>query len=148
MKRYLLLVSIIFVFFISNSMADDLDDFIMGLNIQVKNDEVSFKSDLSMTFGVQQSKVETVIKNVDRPADAYMIFRLSQITNKPSEEVLTVYKKNKKNGWGNIAKELGIKPGSKEFHELKENKLAKYDNKKDKNHERKEKGKGKGKDRD
>lgn len=146
MKKSILFLSILCIFFSSNAIADDLDDFIVNMNLQVKNDEVSFKSDLSMTFGVQQSKVETVVKNVEKPADAYMIFRLSQITNKPAEEVLAVYKKNKKNGWGNIAMELGIKPGSKEFHELKENKLAKHDRKKDKKHEKKEKSKGKDKD--
>jgi hypothetical protein len=30
-----------------------------------------------------------------------------------------------KNGWGAIAKDLGIKPGSKQFHALKDNTLKK-----------------------
>jgi hypothetical protein len=35
------------------------------------------------------------------------------------DELLTVYSKHKSNGWGVIAKQLGIKPGSAEFHQLK-----------------------------
>ena len=38
--------------------------------------------------------------------------------------VLKEYKANKGRGWGVIAKKLGIKPGSKEFHELKKDKFS------------------------
>lgn len=45
--------------------------------------------------------------------------RLSILVGKPVETVYVTYQKNQKKGWGAIAKELGIKPGSKEFHQLK-----------------------------
>lgn len=35
------------------------------------------------------------------------------------DAVYQVYQPNRKKGWGVIAKELGIKPGSPEFHALK-----------------------------
>ena len=38
----------------------------------------------------------------------------------PLNRVLSVYRGNKKKGWGAIAKKLGIKPGSAEFHALKQ----------------------------
>jgi len=57
--------------------------------------------------------------NVKTPGDAYMCFRVGQLASKPVEVVTKEYQGNKGKGWGVIAKNLGIKPGSKEFHELK-----------------------------
>ena len=42
-----------------------------------------------------------------------------KILKKPADDVVKVYRSNKQKGWGAIAKELGIKPGSPEFHALK-----------------------------
>ena len=53
------------------------------------------------------------------------------------DDVIISYKKNKEKGWGVIAKEMGIKPGSPEFHALK----GKTKTRKDKG---KSEGKGKG----
>jgi hypothetical protein len=53
--------------------------------------------------------------------------------------VLREYKSSKGKGWGVIAKSLGIKPGSKEFHELKRSQDL-YNGQNSKG-----KGKGKGK---
>ncbi|MCX8085096.1 MAG: hypothetical protein N3C60_09275 [Calditerrivibrio sp.] len=131
-----------------NAMASDLDDFILNLNMQVKDDTTSFKAELSTTFGADKTKVETVVKSVDKPADAYMVFRLAEVTKKQPEEVLVVYKKHKNKGWGAVAQELGIKPGSKEFHELKENKLKKKEHGKKEKHKEKDRDKGKGKDKE
>jgi len=57
--------------------------------------------------------------SVKTPGDAYMCFRVGQVASKPVEVVTNEYQTNKGKGWGVIAKNLGIKPGSKEFHELK-----------------------------
>lgn len=125
----------------STVLADELDSLLFNLNVQSKNDEVGFKSNLAVTFGVPQTKVEFITKNVDNLADAYMVLRLSQMTNRLPDQVISVYQKNKNKGWGNIAKELGIKPGSKEFQELKQNKMAM--DKGNKSGKEKHKGKGK-----
>ena len=52
--------------------------------------------------------------------DVYMSAQVAQTINKPVEDVQKSYQKNKGKGWGVIAKELGIKPGSKEFHAMKD----------------------------
>ncbi|MGB9731221.1 hypothetical protein [Calditerrivibrio nitroreducens] len=138
-----LLVGFVLMLLTSLSYADDLDNFLMNLNMQIGNDKTSFEADLSTTFGSNEMKVKSVVASVDKPADAYMVFRLAEVTKKQPEEVLLVYKKHKEKGWGKVAQELGVKPGSREFHELKENKL--------KNHGKKGKEKKehkKGKDRD
>ena len=54
-----------------------------------------------------------------KAGDIYMVLEIGKLTNKPPDEVVKVYQANKKKGWGAIAKELGIKPGSPEFHALK-----------------------------
>ncbi|MCX7990631.1 MAG: hypothetical protein N2999_01150 [Proteobacteria bacterium] len=106
---------------------DEFDDFLSEINVSAQQDLGGFKSKLSLSFGVEKTKVESVISVSEKPADAYMIFRVAEISQKPVEEVVTVYKKNKNQGWGKIAKELGIKPGSKEFKELKKGKLSESD---------------------
>ena len=49
---------------------------------------------------------------------------LSSLSGKPVATVVDVYRKNKAKGWGFVAKELGIKPGSKEFKALKDKSTA------------------------
>jgi hypothetical protein len=53
-----------------------------------------------------------------------MVLQLGHMTGRPFEKVYPTYKKNRGKGWGVIAKELGIKPGSPEFHALKRGDLV------------------------
>jgi hypothetical protein len=99
--------------------ASDLDGFIKSLNVQAQADLGAFKVRLSSQFGVPVPKVEAVMASVKTPGDAYMCFRVGQVASRPVEVVTKEYKANHKKGWGVVAKNLGIKPGSKEFHELK-----------------------------
>jgi len=57
------------------------------------------------------------------PADVYYASVLSSASGKPISDVVGLYKDKK--GWGAVAKELGIKSGSEEFHELKANTMKK-----------------------
>ena len=68
-----------------------------------------------------------------------MSLRVGQISGLHIDLVVREYKKNKGKGWGVIAKNLGIKPGSQEFHELKKGYSSPGSEKS------KSKGKGKGK---
>jgi hypothetical protein len=72
-----------------------------------------------------------------------MVLRLGEMSNKPPEYVIKEYKERKGKGWGVLAKSLGIKPGSKEFHALKRGQDL-YDDQA----QGKGKGKGKGKHKD
>jgi len=84
------------------------------------------------------------------PADAYMVFRMGELSHQPVERVVDEYKEDRGKGWGVMAKRLGIKPGSKEFHALKRGHDFGRDNKKSKGKDkRKDKRKDKGeKDKD
>ena len=96
-----------------------LDGFMSNLNIQARADMNGFSAKVSAQFRVPLPKVQAIIRVVDTPADAFMCFQLGEMTKKPYDTVTQVYQKNRGQGWGVIAKRMGIKPGSAEFHALK-----------------------------
>jgi len=110
---------------------DDLSIWVEQLSIQAKADLGLFKAELSVEFGVPVAKVDQLIIEAEmEPGDVYMTLELARIAQKPVDEVVDVYKVTKKKGWGAMAKELGIKPGSAEFKALKENAKEKSKGKK------------------
>jgi len=124
--------------------AGELDSLIHSLNVQADADLGDFKTRLSAHFGVPGPEINVLISNVDTPADAYMCLRVGQIANQPTEIVVREYKANRGKGWGVIAKNLGIKPGSKEFHELKSGDFTGGKEAGESRGEGKKNGKGKG----
>lgn len=94
-------------------------EWLDNLNIRAEADSSGFSMELATRFKIGSTDVKAVIGNVDRPSDAYMVLRLGELSHKPIQQVLHVYSANKNRGWGVMAKQLGIKPGSREFHALK-----------------------------
>ena len=132
-------VTLILLLFSSIAIAKDfgwVDDF----NIQAQADPSGFRARLATRFQIGDAQISAVLGNVSSPADAYIVFRLGEMSGYPPDRVMGEYKSGKGKGWGVIAKSLGIKPGSKEFHALKRGQdlYNGYDNGKGK-------GKGKGK---
>jgi len=124
---------------VANTGDTEFDDFLKDLNIKAQTDIKLFNKNLSIKYNVPENKIESmIVKDKIAPADVFMIFETAQTINKPAEDVLQVYKKNKEKGWGYIAKQMGIKPGSKEFRAMKGNAKAEKD---------KIKGKGNSKDK-
>lgn len=101
-----------------------LDDFLSSLNVQAKADLGAFNVKLGAQFGVPVPQVEQIVRTVANPADAFMVLQLGQMAQTRPETVLQTYKAKKNKGWGVMAKELGIKPGSPEFHALKSGNLS------------------------
>ena len=137
---FLFVISLSLFMFSPVLASSDLDSFIKRLNVQAQADLGAFKVRLSTQFGVPVPRVEAIMASVRTPGDAYMCFRVGQVASQPVEVVTKEYQAHKGQGWGVIAKNLGIKPGSKEFHDLK-----KGDLKDDDASAGKGKGKGKGK---
>ena len=133
-----LIILAVLVFSASHVSAGEFDSLISSLNVQAEANIGDFKVNLGATFGAPVPLVDMVIGSVASPGEAYLIFNVAEVSNKPVDVVIAEYKKNKGKGWGVIAKNLGIKPGSKEFHALKNNKMASGSP---------EKVKGKGKDK-
>ena len=118
MKRILLTLLASTCLF-ARAAAGDLDGFLHDLNIQARVDRDGFSAKVSAQFGIPEARVKVVLGNVSEPADAFMVFQLGQMTRQSPEKIMEVYRAKKGKGWGVMAKELGIKPGSPEFHALK-----------------------------
>jgi len=113
---FLLLVMLLSV--PSVAIAGDFD-WIQDLNIQAQADPSGFRARLGARFKIGDVEINTVLSNVEYPGDAYMVFRLGEMSNHPTDYVIQQYRSGKGKGWGALAKSLGIKPGSAEFHALK-----------------------------
>jgi hypothetical protein len=121
MKKTALTVVVLFLITCFAALAyADLAHFLSELNAQAQEDLNGYTEKLGNQFGVASQQVRDIINAVDYPADAFMVLQLGQMTNKQPETVLETYKNNQGKGWGVIAQELGIKPGSAEFHALKQ----------------------------
>jgi hypothetical protein len=104
----------------ANTGDNEFDSSLSNLNNVAHADLDNFINKLSGTFGISKSWIENLIKRENiPPADVYMIARTASVTNQPIDTVKKNYMANRDQGWGVIAKHLGIKPGSKEFHALK-----------------------------
>ena len=144
MKRLILGTLLLALLSPCAAFAGGLEDFLSNVNIQARADMSGFSARISAQFGVPVANVQAVVQKVSEPADAFMVYQLGQFSGKQPDKVLSVYAPNRKKGWGVIAKELGIKPGSAEFHALKSGNLV-FDGKPAGSENSPGKGKGKGK---
>ncbi|ADW18321.1 hypothetical protein Despr_2176 [Desulfobulbus propionicus DSM 2032] len=117
--RCLLMMLLVVVLTLPAAAHADLDGFLAGLNGQARTDIDGYGVRLSAQFGVPETRVHSLLRSVAVPADAFMCLQLGQMLGLPPEQVLRTYSANRGRGWGVVAKELGIKPGSAEFHALK-----------------------------
>lgn len=91
------------------------------LNIRAQANVNNFVSTLGVKFDVSTDKIDHLMVNYNfTPADTYMTLRISEMTDKSIHDVAHAYKDNRSGGWGSVAKEMGIKLGSREFHQLKD----------------------------
>lgn len=88
-------------------------------NIRAHADPDGFRAKIRARFKIGDAEIDVAFGNLKDPADLYMVYRLSEMSNKPIIYVIDHYKARKGKGWGALAKSLGIKPGSREFHALK-----------------------------
>ncbi len=102
----------------------DLGSFLKRVDAQARADIKDFNVQLSAQFGIPVPRVDAIIRSVPAPSDAFMVLQLGQMASKQPEAVMQTYQRNRGRGWGEIAKELGIKPGSPEFHALKNGDLS------------------------
>jgi hypothetical protein len=119
MKRIVLTAVLCALSFAPAMAEEGLDVFLSDLNIRARADMGDFSATVSAQFGVPEAQVRVVLGTVNDPADAFMVFQIGLMSRHPYERVLQVYQGRKGKGWGVIAQELGIKPGSSEFHALK-----------------------------
>ena len=116
--KILIVFLIVFMMVTSVSIAGDFD-WMKDFSIKAEADSSGFKARLSTRFKIGNTEINAILGNVGNSADAYMVLRLGEMSGQPTEEVIKRYKSDKGKGWGVLAKSLGIKPGSQEFHALK-----------------------------
>lgn len=104
-----------------NSGDKDLDATLTNMNTEAKANLSAFKADFVKTYNVTTAKIDELMKKGMAISDVFMTLEIARIAKKPVDSVVKSYELNKKKGWGAIAKEMGIKPGSPEFHQLKSN---------------------------
>jgi hypothetical protein len=104
--------------------AGGLDSFLGEINVTASADLGAFKADLRLTFGTSDSEISGLFKVMSDPADVYMCLRIGELADQPIDKVVAEHKAHKGQGWGVIAKNLGIKPGSADFHALKAGRLS------------------------
>ena len=61
------------------------------------------------------------------PGDVYYACSIAQVLGRPCRYVVQEWDRDHGQGWGEVAKRLGIKPGSAEFHRLKRGFVPTYD---------------------
>ena len=121
-----------------NSGDSELNKSLLTIDANAKLDFGAFKVDIIGSYDISERKLNYLSVEIGMSAgDIYLTVELGKIAKKSIDEVVVIYTKNRNKGWGVIAKELGIKPGSPEFHALK-------GKAKDKGN-KKSKGRGKGK---
>ena len=99
-----------------------LNASLVKIDDDAKLNFTAFKTDLSLSYNVSERKIDSwSVEFGMKAGDIYLALEIGKLTKKPIDEVIKVYKTNKTKGWGYIAKQLGIKPGSPEFHALKGN---------------------------
>lgn len=118
LNKIIALTLMMLLFAPASLLAADFD-WMPDFNIQAQADPAGFRAKISARFNIGDAQITTVLSNFPKPADAYVALRLGEMSGKPINYVTEQYKEGKGRGWGALAKSLGIKPGSKEFHALK-----------------------------
>jgi hypothetical protein len=99
-----------------------IDARLGDVNVFGRGDTDGFIDEIVVSFGAPRYLVRELIE--DRrwaPGDVYYACALAYQLKKPCGYVSDIYQKDHAQGWGVIAKRLGIKPGSPEFHTMKKN---------------------------
>ena len=90
------------------------------INVFARGNADGFIDDVVVSYGAPRYLVREYY--YDRrwaPGDIYYACALAHQLGRPCLDVLRIYERDHGQGWGVIAKRLGIKPGSAEFHALK-----------------------------
>lgn len=87
-----------------------------------------FVSEMTGHYGAPRSLVLDLLDRRDwAPADVYFACAIARALRIPCLEVVQRYERDPGQGWGNLAKQMGIKPGSPAFHALKNGTVGTYD---------------------
>jgi len=140
MKRFIAFIVIFQIVFCGNVLAQyntgnkELDQKLSRIDAEASVNFSGFKANLMGSYDISNNQIERLAVNLGMSAgDIYMTISISDMLSIEVEQVVRVYQEHKSRGWGVMAKELGIKPGSQEFHALKGTSHKKGNNSKSNN---------------
>lgn len=145
MKNLLFVILVFSVYSVSaqikyNTGNSQLDSDLNLLDARVGADLGSFKVDMRVSYNITEKKFDYMYGSLKMaPGEICLALEIARISKTSLDQVLLIYESHKSKGWGYIAKQAGIKPGSSEFHELKNGISSGKKKQKNKN---KTKGKG------
>jgi hypothetical protein len=100
----------------------DLDAQLVKIDEKAKADPDVFFRQLSQQHNIPEAEIR---QEKERRGlgygDTYMAAALSRLSKRPIGAVAEEYKPKEGKGWGVMAMNMGIKPGSPEFHQMKDN---------------------------
>jgi hypothetical protein len=121
-----------------NTGDKDLDVVLSNLNVEAGVQVDAFVSELSISYTVPKVQIEELVYKMRMPfGDVFVSVWLASSMKKPLSTVVKEYEVNKDKGWGVMAKNLGIKPGSEAFHSLKKDTSVELDLTQKRNKEKK-----------
>ena len=145
MKNYCTVIPVLVfacvLLFPGTATANGLESFLDEVEVRASKDMGSFRADLRLSFDVSNGTLDGLFAVMSKPSDVYMCLRIGEVAKQPIDRVVEEHQKHKGQGWGVIAKNLGIKPGSEEFHARKAGRL--YSNSGGGSSDNKNKGKNK-----
>jgi hypothetical protein len=86
-----------------------------------------FVDELVRYHGAPRDLVVDLLARRWAPGDIYFACALAKLVGRPCRYVVDIWERDHAQGWGAIAKRLGIKPGSPQFHQLKRGMVPSYD---------------------
>jgi hypothetical protein len=97
-----------------------MDVQLRDMNVYTRGNTDGFINDVAISFGAPRPLIrEYIVERRWAPGDVYYACALAYQIQRPCLDTLRDYDKNNGQGWGVIAKRMGIKPGSAEFQALK-----------------------------
>jgi len=90
------------------------------MNDYGRNNRDYFVDDIVNSYGAPRYLVNDLLTTRRwAPGDVYYACALAYQVRRPCGDVVRMYDQDRGQGWGVIAKRMGIKPGSAQFHALK-----------------------------
>jgi hypothetical protein len=98
-----------------------MDSLAADVDRQAKEDTQGLHERLMSLPGAPSGDVKKALAAGVTLPHVYMMAHIAILSGMPFAAVEADYRKSRGKGWGVVAQNMGIKPGSKEFHALKQN---------------------------
>ena len=98
----------------------DFSLMVDNLNVSASSDRSRFKHDVALEFGISVGRFDRLAATLGSVGDAYMSLRIGKLSRRSVDDVVRIRQSSPGKGWGKIARQMGIKPGSDEFMQLKQ----------------------------